>query len=126
MLGRQLVVAVLDQMQVLDQQVTLARRISQQGLDLVQSLGVDVASLGRRLGAAASRAGVIEPADGAARRLGHAISTPRPGRGSSRGIMYSRCPWGKTGPCPCARFARPPQIRARALTSGSVSTFPAS
>ena len=47
MRGREMAEAVLDPVQVLDQQVALARRVAEELLHLEQPLGIDAAALGR-------------------------------------------------------------------------------
>ena len=63
MRGRNLVIFVLDQVQVLDQEVAPPRPIAEQKLDLVGGGGVDLAALRGRLGPLPSRAGMFERAD---------------------------------------------------------------
>jgi hypothetical protein len=50
-------------MQMLDQQVAPPWPVAEQKLDLVRRGGIDLASLGSRLGPLASRAGMFERAD---------------------------------------------------------------
>ena len=47
MRGGDVAVLVLDQMQVLDQQVALARAVAEQRRDLVERLRIDLPALGR-------------------------------------------------------------------------------
>ena len=61
--GRNLVIFVLDQVQMLDQEVAPPRPIAEKKLDLVGGGGVDLAALRGRLGPLPSRAGVFERAD---------------------------------------------------------------
>ena len=56
MRGREMAVAVLDQMQVLDQQVALARPVAEQRAHLVERLRIDLAALGRARRAAGALA----------------------------------------------------------------------
>ena len=58
MRGREMAVAVLDQMQVLDEQVAPALALAQQRADLVERARVDLAPL-RRPGRAAPAGGAI-------------------------------------------------------------------
>jgi hypothetical protein len=61
MRGGDLLVGVLDQMQMLDQQVTPTRPISEQGRDLLRGARIDLPTLGDRTTAPAAGAGVFEP-----------------------------------------------------------------
>ena len=61
--GGNLVIAVLDQMQMLDQEIAAPRPVAEQQLDLVRGLGIDLAPLGSRLGPPASLARMFERAD---------------------------------------------------------------
>ena len=63
MRGRNLVVSVLDQMQMLDQQVAPPRPVAQQKRNLFSSLRVDLAALRRRFGAPPPLARMLERAD---------------------------------------------------------------
>ncbi len=56
---RQMAVAVLDQMQMLDQEVAPARPIAQQGAHLVARARIDLAALGGAAGAAATFANCV-------------------------------------------------------------------
>ena len=47
MRGREVAVAVLDQMQMLDQQIAPARRVAEQRAHLVERRRIDLAALGR-------------------------------------------------------------------------------
>ncbi|SRR5260221_2648485 len=47
MRGREMPVAVLDAVQVLDQQIGAARRVTEQRLNLIQRLGIDLSALQR-------------------------------------------------------------------------------
>ena len=57
--GRDLVIAVLDEMQELDQEVAADRLTGEQRLDLGERLWIELAALGCRLGALAAGAGMI-------------------------------------------------------------------
>ena len=63
MRGRDLVIFVLDQVQMLDQEIAAPRPVAEQKLDLVGGGGVDLTALGGRLGPLPSRAGMIERAN---------------------------------------------------------------
>jgi hypothetical protein len=60
MRGRDLVIFVLDEMQMLDQEIASAREVAEQLLDFMRGSRIDLASLRRRLGAPAALAGMIE------------------------------------------------------------------
>ncbi len=60
MRGRDLMILVLDQMQVLDQEIAAARPVAEQKLDLMRGGGIDLAALGGRLGPPSSRTWVLE------------------------------------------------------------------
>src|SRR5262245_27667366 len=60
MRGRNLMILVLDQMQVLDQEVAPARPVAKQKLDLVRGRRIDLTALLRRLRPPPALAGVIE------------------------------------------------------------------
>jgi hypothetical protein len=61
--GGNLLIGVLDQVQVLNQEITPARPVAEQSGDLFRSNMVDLASLGGRLGAPPPLSGVFEWAD---------------------------------------------------------------
>ena len=61
--GRDLMICVLDQVQMLDQQIAPPRPVAEQQLDLMRGGRIDLAALGRRLGPLASLAGMFERAD---------------------------------------------------------------
>ena len=61
--GGNLPIFVLDEMQMLDQEVAPPRPVTEQQLDLVRRSGIDLASLGSRLGPLAAFAGMFERAD---------------------------------------------------------------
>ena len=63
MRGRDLVILVLDQVQMLDQEIAAPRPVAEQKLDLVRGGGIDLAALRRRLGPLPSRARMFERAD---------------------------------------------------------------
>src|SRR6185312_17404327 len=58
--GGDLAIAVLDQMQVLDQEVATPRPVAEQCGDLLGGLGIDLASLGGGLGPSATLARMLE------------------------------------------------------------------
>ena len=63
MRGRDLVIFVLDQVQIFDQEIAPPRPVAEQLLDLVRGGRIDLPALGRRLGAPASLARMLECAD---------------------------------------------------------------
>jgi hypothetical protein len=60
MRGRDLMILVLDQVQVLDQEIAAARPVAEQKLDVMGGGRIDLAAFWRRLGAPATFAGMIE------------------------------------------------------------------
>ncbi len=60
---RDLAVLVLDQVQMLDQEVTAPRQLAEQKLDFMRSRRVDLPAFRRRLGSLPPRARVLELAD---------------------------------------------------------------
>ena len=56
-------ICILDQMQVFDQKVSLARPRAQQKLDLMRSGRIDLTALGGRFGPLSSLAGVLKGAN---------------------------------------------------------------
>lgn len=58
-----LMVAILDEMQMLDQEIASPRPVAEQKLNLVRRNGIDLTPLGRRFGPAASFARMFERAD---------------------------------------------------------------
>src|SRR5215211_1774324 len=63
MRGRDLVIPVLDQMEMLDQEIAAPRPVAEQQLDLVRGGRIDLAAFWRRLGPPPAFAGVIERAN---------------------------------------------------------------
>ena len=61
--GRDLMIFVLDQVQVLDQEIAPPRPVTEKKLDLVGGGGVDLAALGGGLGPLPSRPGMFERSD---------------------------------------------------------------
>src|SRR3954452_21338628 len=98
MRGRDLVPLVLDQMEVLDQVLPLARPVPEQGFDLVLGRGHDLPALGLRQRPLPAGPGVLKPDDLACFRTGHDVSSiggrlrPGPYRSPYRGSRASRQP----------------------------------
>jgi len=63
MRGRDLLVGVLDEVEMLDQEVAPPRPVTEQKRDLFGGLGIDLPSLGGRFGAPPPLAGMFERAD---------------------------------------------------------------
>jgi hypothetical protein len=63
MASRNLMVLVLNEMQMLDQEITPPWPVAEQEFNLVRGNWIDLSALGRRLGAPASLAGMLEGAD---------------------------------------------------------------
>ena len=61
--GRDLMILVLDQMQMLDQQIAAPRPVAKQELDFMRSRRIDLTAFRRRLGPLPSLAGMFEGAD---------------------------------------------------------------
>ncbi len=109
--GREMAVAVLDQVQVLDQQVAAPRALAEQASHLVERILLDPAALGPRR--AAPPAGARMPADLAC-GLAHAVlSSAAPGAAPSCktiGSAVSRDNAGVTSRCRAARTLYPRSI----------------
>ena len=62
--GGNLVIFVLDQMQMFDQEIAPPRPVAEQELNFVRGRRIDLAALGRGLGALPARSRMLECADG--------------------------------------------------------------
>jgi hypothetical protein len=61
--SRNLMIRVLNQVQVLDQEISLSRPLSEQNFDFMGCRWIDLAALGSRLGPLSPLAGVLEGTD---------------------------------------------------------------
>ena len=91
MRGGNLVIVVLDQMQMLDQEIAPPRPVAEQKFDLVRGRRIDLAALGRRLGAPPALARMLECADLFARHEPSKTSRILPRFASDSSLWHARC-----------------------------------